>query len=352
MWPRARALRFDENVGFCVGCNRGAEAATGRLLAFVNFDGEVEPGWDTPLAGLLDDPTVSISTGLLLSSDGQMIQAAGLGIAPNTAVVGRLVMLPRETAPLESVDVPAATGALMMVRRQEFLASEASTSRSSCTAKRPTIACACPAGSSCTPEARCATIRPCVGPDGRSFVSTGAPEPPVNAARHLPPASLVSRLWHLRLRRAHARAAAARVAAGAIARGWLDGARDAPRASARTSDDAPSGRSPCPCGARSQSSGGWDGSERASVLLVARIAPASPSGAATACTACPARSRSPSAAGVAAAARCRSWRRRSSARSTRRRAITPTPCPPRRRCACWPPGSSVGATGGPCAGRP
>ena len=69
-WPQARALRFEENVGFCVGCNRGAEAATGRLLAFVNFDGEVEPGWDAPLTELLDDPSVSIATGLLLSSDG------------------------------------------------------------------------------------------------------------------------------------------------------------------------------------------------------------------------------------------------------------------------------------------
>jgi len=63
-WPRARALRFEENLGFCAGCNRGAEAASGRLLAFVNFDGEVEPGWDAPLIELLGDPSVSISTGL------------------------------------------------------------------------------------------------------------------------------------------------------------------------------------------------------------------------------------------------------------------------------------------------
>ncbi len=120
-WPRARALPFEENVGFCVGCNRGAEAASGRLLAFVNFDGEVEPGWDLPLMELLDDETVSIATGLLLSSDGEVIQAAGLAIAPNTAVVGRLDMLPRADAPDAPIDVPAATGALMMVRRQEFL---------------------------------------------------------------------------------------------------------------------------------------------------------------------------------------------------------------------------------------
>ena len=30
LWDRARALRFEQNIGFCAGCNRGAEAATGR----------------------------------------------------------------------------------------------------------------------------------------------------------------------------------------------------------------------------------------------------------------------------------------------------------------------------------
>jgi GT2 family glycosyltransferase len=121
-WEKARVLRFEENIGFCAGSNRGAEAVSGRLLAFVNFDGEVEPGWDRPLAELLDGPTVSIATGLLLSSDGEVIQAAGLAIAPNTAVVGRLDALPRSAAPDAPLDVPAATGALMMVRRDEFLA--------------------------------------------------------------------------------------------------------------------------------------------------------------------------------------------------------------------------------------
>jgi GT2 family glycosyltransferase len=122
LWPKARALRFEDNIGFCAGCNRGAEAARGRLVAFVNFDGEVERRWDEPLAALLDHPGVSVATGLLLSSDGQTIQAAGLDIAPNTAAMGRLDGEPRSAAPSSPVDVVAATGALMMVRRSEFLA--------------------------------------------------------------------------------------------------------------------------------------------------------------------------------------------------------------------------------------
>jgi GT2 family glycosyltransferase len=121
VWDRARPLRFEENIGFCVGCNRGAEAARGRLLAFVNFDAEVEPGWDAPLRELLDDAGVSVATGLLLTPDGSTLEAAGLEIAPNMATFGRLQGLPRSVAPLEPVDVTAASGALMMVRRAEFL---------------------------------------------------------------------------------------------------------------------------------------------------------------------------------------------------------------------------------------
>jgi GT2 family glycosyltransferase len=121
-WSRARALRFEENIGFCAGCNRGAEAAQGRLLAFVNFDGRVEAGWDAPLRELLGDPRVAVATGLLLDAVGHGIEAAGLEIAPNTATFGRLEGMPRGAAPADPVDVMAASGALMMVRRDDFLA--------------------------------------------------------------------------------------------------------------------------------------------------------------------------------------------------------------------------------------
>ena len=93
-------MRFEENIGFCAGCNRGAEAARGRLVAFVNFDGRVEPGWDCPLRSLLDmDAGVSVATGLLVSRDGATIEAAGLEIAPNTATYGRLEGAPRDARP-------------------------------------------------------------------------------------------------------------------------------------------------------------------------------------------------------------------------------------------------------------
>jgi GT2 family glycosyltransferase len=227
-WDRARALRFEENVGFCVGCNRGAEAASGRLLAFVNFDGEVEPGWDTPLAALLDDPTVSIATGLLLSSDGEVIQAAGLAIAPNTAVVGRLDMLPRSAAPNGPIDVPAATGALMMVRRQEFLDLGGFYEPFFMYGEEADYCLRVPGRIVLHPESAMRHEYGHASGPQRSATRLywGSRNRLINAARHLPPASLaksvVASLGFDVLTLAQLRT---RVAAGAVARGWLDGVR-------------------------------------------------------------------------------------------------------------------------------
>lgn len=121
IWEKARALRFEDNVGFCAGCNRGAEAAGGTLVAFVNFDAAAEPNWDEPLRGLLEDPAVSVATGVLLRPDGS-VEAAGLEIAPNMATYGREEGMSRSSLPSEPFEVTAASGALMMVRREEFLA--------------------------------------------------------------------------------------------------------------------------------------------------------------------------------------------------------------------------------------
>jgi GT2 family glycosyltransferase len=239
-WPQARALRFEENIGFCAGCNRGAEAATGRLLAFVNFDGEVEPGWDEPLLTLLDNRSISISTGLLLSSDGEVIQAAGLAIAPNTAVVGRLDMLPRAAAPSQPIDVPAATGALMMVRRQEFLELGGFYEPFFMYGEEADYCLRVPGrivlhpGSAMRHEYGHAS-----GPQrSGTRLYWGSRNRLINAARHLPPVSLarsvVSSFGFDLLTLAQLRS---RSAAGAVARGWLDGVRHMRRERAARSAD-------------------------------------------------------------------------------------------------------------------
>ena len=122
-WAGTRVERFEDNIGFAAGCNRGAEAARGPLLAFVNFDGRVEPDWDVPLRALLGIARASRwRPGCSSPPTAGSLEAVGLEIAPNTATYGRQSEQPRASAPSEPISVAAASGALMMVRRDDFLA--------------------------------------------------------------------------------------------------------------------------------------------------------------------------------------------------------------------------------------
>jgi GT2 family glycosyltransferase len=120
-WSHARAIRYEQNIGFCAGCNRGAEAARSPLVAFVNFDGEVEPDWDVPLRSLLADPGVAIAGGMLVDPSGARVEALGLAIAPNLATYGLGEGIARDQVVAGPIDVAAVSGALMMVRREGFL---------------------------------------------------------------------------------------------------------------------------------------------------------------------------------------------------------------------------------------
>jgi GT2 family glycosyltransferase len=226
LWDRARALRFEQNIGFCAGCNRGAEAATGRLLAFVNFDATVESGWDAPLREVLADATVSVATGLLLRSDGKTVEAAGLAIAPNMATYGLSEGSERSEVPADSVEVAAASGALMMVRRDEFLALGGfyeplfmyGEETDYCLRVHGQIVLH--PGSAIRHEQGHAS-----GPHrSRVRLYWGSRNRLVNTARHLPPAALVkSILASVAFDLVTLAQSRNRLASGAIARGWRDG---------------------------------------------------------------------------------------------------------------------------------
>lgn len=51
--PPCRALHHETNLGFAAACNRGASAATGNLLFFLNNDLLFLPGWFEPMRDLL-----------------------------------------------------------------------------------------------------------------------------------------------------------------------------------------------------------------------------------------------------------------------------------------------------------
>jgi N-acetylglucosaminyl-diphospho-decaprenol L-rhamnosyltransferase len=231
-WERARAVRFEENIGFCVGCNRGAEAVRGYLVAFVNFDGAVEPGWDAALRQVLEDPGVSVAGGLVVRPDGVTLEAAGLEIAPNTATFGRQENEPRTSAPQAPVDVAAVSGALMMVRRQEFLALGGFYEPLWMYGEEADLCLRVPGRVVLVPGS---AIRHEMGHAAGPLRSTVRLYWPsrnrlVNAARHLPPAALLRSVFAsaafdaLTLSQLRTRAAAA-----AMARGWLHGLRCMPR---------------------------------------------------------------------------------------------------------------------------
>jgi GT2 family glycosyltransferase len=225
-WPRARALRFEENVGFCRGCNEGARAADGRLVAFVNFDGEVEPGWDGPLRALLEDPGVSIATGLLLDAAGETVEAAGLEIAPNMATYGRDENADRAPASGTPYDVTAASGALLMMRREEFLALGGFYEPIWMYGEEADLALRVPGRIVLHPGS---AIRHGHGaaagpPRSRTRLYWGSRNRLLNAGRHLPPGALARAVLSSAafdvVTLAQARS---REAAGAIAGGWRDG---------------------------------------------------------------------------------------------------------------------------------
>ena len=232
----------------------------------MNFDGEVEPGWDEPLRALLEDPGVAVATGLLVRPDGATLEAAGLDIAPNTATYGRIEGAPRAAAPAAPLDVVAASGALMMVRREDFLALGGFLEPLWMYGEEADYCLRAPstAASSCTPGARSAM---------RSGMPRGPISPPIrlywpsrnrliNAARHLPgPAlarSVAASAAFDALTLAQIRAG---WALGTLARGWRDGLRLMPAARReRTPASARERRAGSSrCGPRSPSSAGSAG---------------------------------------------------------------------------------------------
>jgi GT2 family glycosyltransferase len=68
-----------QNEGFGPANNRGAAAARGRYLMFLNIDALVRPGWLEPLVEILEsDPRAGAAVPLFLNEDGTVQEAGGL----------------------------------------------------------------------------------------------------------------------------------------------------------------------------------------------------------------------------------------------------------------------------------
>jgi GT2 family glycosyltransferase len=73
---RIAVVRNARNLGFVDSCNRGARAATGEILLFLNNDTVLLPGWLPPLLRLFhDEPKAGVVGGKLILPDGTLQEA-------------------------------------------------------------------------------------------------------------------------------------------------------------------------------------------------------------------------------------------------------------------------------------
>jgi len=74
-----RFLRNRKNLGFIRTCNRGARAAKGRWLVFLNNDTRVTDGWlDALIDTFVEFPSAGIVGGRLIFADGTLQEAGGI----------------------------------------------------------------------------------------------------------------------------------------------------------------------------------------------------------------------------------------------------------------------------------
>ena len=72
-------IAHDENLGFTRSCNRGARAARGELVLFLNNDTEPQSGWLEALIDIIkSDATVGVAGSQLVYPDGRLQEAGGI----------------------------------------------------------------------------------------------------------------------------------------------------------------------------------------------------------------------------------------------------------------------------------
>jgi GT2 family glycosyltransferase len=80
--PTATVIASKENTGFAGGCNRGAAAAKGQYLAFINNDARPDPGWIAAAVAVLErDASVVCVASKVLDWEGDTLDFADAAAA-------------------------------------------------------------------------------------------------------------------------------------------------------------------------------------------------------------------------------------------------------------------------------
>lgn len=118
-------IRNQENLGFAVACNQGAEEARKdghEYILFLNNDTVVTRNWLPPLVKALDNPRVGMVGPLLLFPNGT-VQHCGVTVTP-IQQVGHIYsdFQPTHPAVLRKRKFRIITGAVLLCRTEQFFA--------------------------------------------------------------------------------------------------------------------------------------------------------------------------------------------------------------------------------------
>ncbi len=124
-FPEVRVVALGENLGFAGAYDRVLrdEALLGGrpLVALLNNDVRVAPGWLAPLVSAIEPSDVAICGSRLLSADGRTIDHAGGKVAPNGGGVDLGKFEPATPESRVPFETGFACGGSLLVRRDVYL---------------------------------------------------------------------------------------------------------------------------------------------------------------------------------------------------------------------------------------
>ena len=111
----AKVIAANENAGFAGGCNRGAAAATGKYLAFLNNDARPDEQWLRAAVPVLESDGVACVASKVLDWDGQTVDFVDAALSFYGHGFKLHVGVPAEGIGDEPADVLFASGAAMII---------------------------------------------------------------------------------------------------------------------------------------------------------------------------------------------------------------------------------------------
>lgn len=121
--PPFRSIRNEENLGFARSCNKGAMAARGEYILFLNNDAVALPVWLPPMIHCMQHhPDVGIVGSKLLYPENDLIQHAGLAFGENKRPYHIYRCFPSSIPEVNlERECRAVTGACFLVRKSLFV---------------------------------------------------------------------------------------------------------------------------------------------------------------------------------------------------------------------------------------